>query len=211
MKIFIAGANGSIGQILVGKLVERGHEVAAMVRKESQLDDLRKVGAHPILADLTDRESLDTAVRGQELVIFVAGSKGKALESVDRDGAIHLCDATKNAGIVRFILLSSIFAGRPQQGPEKLQPYLKAKQVADEYVQKSGLDYTILRPGALTDAVGTGAINIGDSFEGPGAQISRTDVAEVIAASLVEPKTVGAVFEFIEGNTPIAQALSQLE
>ncbi|AWF81405.1 NAD-dependent dehydratase [Microbulbifer sp. A4B17] len=210
MKVFIAGANGAIGQILVGKLIERGYEVAAMVRKESQQENLRKVGAHPILADLTKKDSLADVVKRQDVVIFVAGSKGKALESVDRDGAIYLCDATKKAGITRFILLSSIFAGRPEQGPEKLQPYLKAKQIADEYVQKSGLEYTILRSGSLTDTLGTGLISIGDSFEGPQIEISRTDVAEVIAACLVEPNTVGTVFEFIEGNTPIAKALAQL-
>ncbi|GAB2902784.1 SDR family oxidoreductase [Microbulbifer echini] len=210
MKILVAGAKGDIGQILIKKLVARGCKVAGMVRKESQLEDLRRAGVRPILADLTNQASLNSAVKGQDVVIFVAGSKGKALESVDRDGAIHLCDATKAAGIQRFILLSSIFAGSPEKGPEKIQPYLKAKHAADVYVQKSGLDYTILRPGALTDSSGTGAIRIDDSFEDFDAQVSRTDVAEVIATSLEVPKTIGAVFEFIEGDTPIAEALSRL-
>ncbi|WP_444941748.1 SDR family oxidoreductase [Microbulbifer sp. ZKSA004] len=210
MKVLVAGANGAIGRILVGKLVGKGHEVTAMVRKESQQDNLHSTGARPILGDLTNKESLINAVKGQDAVIFVAGSKGKALESVDRDGAIHLCDATKSAGISRFILLSSIFAGRPEQGPEKLQPYLKAKHIADEYVKKSGLDYTILRPGALTDTLGTGLISISDLFAGPDIEISRADVAEVITTALDEPKTVGAVFEFIGGETPIPDALAQL-
>lgn len=210
MKVLVAGSNGAIGQILVGKLVGKGHEVTAMVRKESQQDNLLSTGARPILGDLTKKGSLNNAVKGQDTVIFVAGSKGKALESVDRDGAIRLCDATKSAGISRFILLSSIFAGRSEQGPEKLQPYLKAKHIADEYVKKSGLDYTILRPGALTDTLGTGLISISDLFAGPDIEISRADVAEVITSALDEPKTVGAVFEFIGGETPIPDALAQL-
>ncbi|QFT54893.1 SDR family oxidoreductase [Microbulbifer sp. THAF38] len=210
MKILVAGANGAIGQILVDKLIERGYEVAGMVRKESQQDALRKAGAEAVLADLTDKESLAKAVEQRDAVVFVAGSKGKALESVDRDGAIHLCDTAKNADVPRFILLSSIFAGRPEQGPENLQPYLKAKLAADVHMQKSGLDYTILRPGALKDTAETGAIRIDDSFEDTDAEISRADVAEVIAASLSEPKTIGAVFEFIAGDTPIDEALARL-
>ena len=210
MKILVAGSRGAVGRFLIDKLVARGHDVTGMVRSESQRDDLLQTGARATLADVSRKETLDAAMAGQDAVVFAAGSKGKAVEAVDRDGAIHLCDTAKNVGVRRLVLLSSIYAGRPEQGPENLRRYLHAKHEADAYVAASGLDYTILRPGYLNDEPGTGKIQTGDAFDGTDAQISREDVAEVIAASLAEPGTIGAVFEFINGETPVAEALARL-
>ncbi|WP_166831818.1 SDR family oxidoreductase [Thalassoroseus pseudoceratinae] len=210
MKILVAGSRGAVGRFLIDKLIASGHEVTGIVRSEDQRDDLTQTGARAVLADVTRTETLDAAVAGQDAVVFAAGSKGKAVEAVDRDGAIHLCNAANSAGVRRFVLLSSINAGRPEQGPENLRRYLHAKHEADEYVAASGLDYTILRPGYLNDEPGTGKIQTGDAFDGTDAQISREDVAEVIAASLAEPGTIGAVFEFINGETPVAEALARL-
>lgn len=210
MKILVAGSRGAVGRLLIDKLITRGHDVTGMVRSESQRDELLQTGARAMLADVSRKETLEAAVAGQDAVVFAAGSKGRAVEAVDRDGAIHLCDVAKNAGVRRFVLLSSIYAGRPEQGPENLRRYLHAKHEADEYVAASGIDHTILRPGYLNDEPSTGKIQTGDAFDGTDAQISREDVAEVIAASLAEPKTVGSAFEFINGETPIADALKTL-
>lgn len=93
MKILVAGSRGAIGRILVDKLIASGHEVAGMVRSESQMDDVLRSGACAVLADVARKETLDAAVEGQDAIVLAVGSKGKAMESVDRDGAIQLYES----------------------------------------------------------------------------------------------------------------------
>ncbi|MCA9275649.1 MAG: SDR family oxidoreductase [Phycisphaerales bacterium] len=208
MQVFIAGATGQVGRIAVAKAIDSGHGVTGMIRREEDRGDLEAIGAKAFMADVTEPETLDQAIAGHDAVVFAVGSQGEALEQVDRDGAINLCDATKRAGIDRFVLLSSIGAGHPKDA-DKLEDYLHAKHQADEYVMSSGLDWTILRPGTLTDEQGRGQIRTKDQFDQDedGLEITRSDVAGVIVASLVEPKTVGKAFEFVKGETRIREAL----
>lgn len=211
MQVFIAGATGQVGRIAVEKAIDAGHGVTGMVRREEDRGDLEAIGAKTYMADVTEPGTLDRAIAGHDAVVFAAGSQGEAVEKVDRDGAINLCDATKRAGISRFVLLSSMGAGHPEDA-EQIQEYMHAKHEADEYVMKSGLDWTILRPGSLTDEDGVGAIKTGERLIGDAEdlEIARADVARVIVSSLVEPKTVGKAFEFIEGGVEIQEALAQV-
>ncbi|MEQ8404046.1 MAG: SDR family oxidoreductase [Oceanicaulis sp.] len=207
MKVLVAGAHGAVGEKLVRALGARGHEVAAGVRKADQFDDMKSLGAEPVMLDLSTPEQFDAALSGADAVVFAAGSGGNDLEGVDRDGAIQLADHARDTGTQRFVMLSSIYADRPDEGPEKLQPYLRAKKAADEHLQNSSLDWTIVRPGALTDDGATGHIRTGSQFEGDEAQISRSDVAETLAEVIDHPDTAGETFEIIKGDTPIKQAV----
>ena len=211
MKILVAGAAGAVGRILVDKLVTSGHEVSGLIRLEVQREELKSSGVQGYIAELIAGNELRTIVADHDAVVFVAGSKGKALEAVDRDGAINLANMAVQSGGKRFVLLSSIYAGRPEEGPSNLQPYLYAKNAADLHIQKTGLDFTILRPGFLENTSATGKIEIAEAFNGPNVKISRTDVAEIIATSLIEPQTIGHTFEIIEGSVPITDALKRLE
>lgn len=211
MHVFIAGATGQVGRIAVEKAIAAGHSVTGMIRREEDREDLEAIGAKTYKADVTESESLDRAIAGHDAVVFAVGSQGEAVEAVDRDGAINLCDATKRAGIGRFVVLSSIGAGHPDDA-DKLEDYLQAKHEADEYVMSSGLDWTILRPGTLTDEREKGQIRTQSQFgKGEdGLEITRADVAGVIVRSLEEPRTIGAAFEFVEGGTEIQEALAQV-
>ncbi|MHA7811965.1 MAG: SDR family oxidoreductase [Phycisphaerales bacterium] len=212
MQVFIAGATGQVGRIAVEKAIDAGHAVTGMVRREEDRDDLEAIGAKTYMADVTEPESLDRAIAGHDAVVFAVGSQGEAVEKVDRDGAINLCDATKRAGIGRFVVLSSMGAGHPEDA-EQIQEYMHAKHEADEYVMKSGLDWTILRPGSLKDEQAKGQIRTKERFDregDEGLEISRADVAGVIVHSLDEPRTIGAAFEFVEGGTEIQEALAQV-
>ncbi|MFW6413588.1 MAG: SDR family oxidoreductase [Oceanicaulis sp.] len=210
MKVLVAGAHGAVGSHLVRALNARGHAVAAGVRKPDQFDAMREMGAEPVMLDLTTPEQFDAALSGADAVVFAAGSGGNDLERVDRDGAIALADHARDSGTERFVMLSSVYADRPDEGPEKLQPYLRAKKAADEHLQQSGLDFTIVRPGALTDDGPEGHIATGTHFEGEDAQISRADVAETLAEVIDHPDTAGETFEIIKGHTPIKEAVEKV-
>lgn len=208
MQVFIAGATGQVGRKAVEKAIGAGHAVTGMIRREEDREDLEAIGAKTYMADVTEPGTLDPAVAGHDAVVFAVGSQGEAVEEVDRDGAINLCDATKRAGIGRFVVLSSMGAGHPEDA-EQIREYMHAKHEADEYVMKSGLDWTILRPGSLTDKDGVGAIKTGKRFIGDAEdlEIARADVAQVIVGTLDEAATVGKAFEFVEGGVEVEEAL----
>jgi uncharacterized protein YbjT (DUF2867 family) len=100
-------------------------------------------------------------------------------------------------------------AGDPSSGPEAMRPYLEAKAEADAALAASDRDWTIVRPGRLTDDPGTGRVELAASL-GRGGEITRDDVAAVLVGCLDEPRTVRATFELLQGETPIAEALASL-
>ena len=215
MKLFIAGAHGNVGKKLVEILADKGHQVKAMIRNEDQSSEMRELGAEPVVADL--EKDTDFPLEGIEVVFFCAGSGAqtgpdKTIE-VDQKGAIKLVESAHKHKVGKFIMISSIGADDPKQGPEELQTYLKAKQEADKELKYSGLAYTIIRPGALTNEPGTGKITAKeklDQKEKEKGRISREDVAQILAACLDLRYTENKVFEVINGNTPIREALVNL-
>ncbi|WP_122090727.1 SDR family oxidoreductase [Halalkalicoccus subterraneus] len=204
MDVLIAGSHGGVGQHVTELLAESEQTAHAMVRTESQVDEMEeKFGVDVVVADLA--EDVTHAVEGCDAVIFAAGSSGEDVEGVDRDGAIRLIDAAEQEGAERFVMLSSINADRPEESPEALQPYLEAKLAADEHLQDSDLIYTIVRPGALTDEPATGEIEVARRVER--GEITRADVARILVAALDIENTYGKTFETIEGDESIEDAL----
>jgi uncharacterized protein YbjT (DUF2867 family) len=211
--VAIAGGHGKIAMILGRLLSERGDTVRGLIRNPDQEDDLRAAGVEPVLCDLEGDGDVAAAIRGADAVVFAAGAgpgSGDARKStMDRGGAVKLIDAAKAEGISRYLIVSSMGADKaPEDGAEGFGAYLKAKFEADEALRASGLDYTVVRPGGLTDDEGTGQVTIAAST-GRG-QIPRADVAAVLLACLDEPGTVGKSFDLITGDTPIADAVAKL-
>ncbi|MFD1396767.1 SDR family oxidoreductase [Kroppenstedtia eburnea] len=210
MKVTVIGANGKIGRHLVRMLGRSDHQVRAVIRNEQQQPDMEKLGADEVVvADL--EQTVDHAVAGCEAVVFTAGSGGhtggdKTL-LIDLDGAFKTIDAGVAHGVDRFIMVSSMMADRPEQGSDKMRHYFVAKGRADERLRESGLNYTIIRPGRLTDEPGKRTIRIPDNRETFG-DIPRADVAAVIVESLQREHTYRRSFDLLTGNTPIAQALN---
>lgn len=212
MHVLIAGANGQIGQHLLREMADSDHEARAMIRHPEQGPELQQLGAtETVVGDL--EQDCSEAMKGCDVVIFAAGSGPHTgpdkTTDVDQDGAIRLIDTAKENGIKRFIIVSSMGAEEPENGPEKLQHYLKAKHNADEHLKKSGLNYTIVRPGQLTNDEGTGKVAVSARHENIG-KISRQDVGRVLLAALDADTTVNQIFEVISGDTPIADALANL-
>ena len=202
--VLVAGANGTTGRIIIDLLKEsEKYQPIAMVRKQEQKDHFEKENVAAVLGDL--EEDLSHAVKNVDKVIFAAGSKGKDVIGVDQEGAKKLTDAAKKAGVGKFVMLSSMGADNPSIS-EELEDYLRAKGNADDYLRNSGLDYTIVRPGALTNEEGSGKIQLKGKLEKQGS-ISRTNVAQTLVEVLEDDVKQNQIFEILDGETPIEKAV----
>lgn len=209
--VAIAGGHGKIAMLLGGLLTERGDLARGLIRNPDQEGDLREAGIEPVLCDLEGDGDVAAAIRGVDAVVFAAGAgpgSGEARKTtMDLDGAVKLIEAAKVEGISRYLIVSSMGAGDPPTaGGDVFGAYLRAKAGADEALRASGLDFTIVRPGALTDDPGTGLVTIADRLDR--GQVPRADVAGVLLACLDTPGTIGRSFDLLTGTTPIAAALS---
>jgi uncharacterized protein YbjT (DUF2867 family) len=212
MQILIVGANGDIGRRLITLIASGPHQSRAMIRHPEQSSELYELGAdETVVADL--EKDVSSAVNGCDAIIFTAGSGGNSgpekTDAVDRDGAIAVIDAAAKAGVKRFIMVSSMGADMPDEGPDELQHYLLAKQVADDHLRKSGLHYTIVRPGSLTDENGSGKVDASEHLGRQGS-IPRDDVAAVLVAVLDAPNTQSKQFELIAGQTAVKDAVAAI-
>ena len=203
MNVLVAGAHGGVGQHITELLSDSDHATTAMVRTESQVDEMESFGVGTVVADLT--EDVAHAVAGHDAIVFAAGSGGEDVEGVDRDGAIRMIETAEEEGVERFVMLSSMHADDPEAGPDALTDYLLAKQAADDRLHESELTYTIVRPGALTDDPATGEIRAARKLD-PG-EITRADVARTLVTAIDMASTHGETFEILAGDEPIESAL----
>jgi nucleoside-diphosphate-sugar epimerase len=220
MRIVIAGARGKVGLRLGRLLAERGDQVVGIVRNPSYEPDLVRAGVLPVVLDLEDVgvDPLAVILDAADAVVFSAGAgPGSGIarkDTVDRAASALLADAAEQAGVRRFLQVSSIgvesvrHGGEPEGVGEVFLAYLRAKLAAEEDLRTRALDWTILRPGGLTDDAGTGKVTLAPSVER--GQVPRDDVAAVLAALLDTPSTSGQVLELVGGDTPIAEAVRQV-
>ncbi len=218
MKVVVIGALGKVAQHLVPLLADSGDEVVGIVRKPEQVDRVGDLGGDPVLLDVehASTDEIAAALDGADAVVWSAGAGGgnpSRTYAVDRDAAIRSMDAASTAGVRRYVMVSWI-GSTPDHGVSEdsgFFPYADAKLAADDHLRSSDLDWTILGPGTLTTDPPTGRIAVlGDDEPAPrgsAGQVSRADVAEVAAATLREPATVGRFVRFTAGDVPVAEAL----
>lgn len=211
MQVAIAGGHGKIALRLTRRLAAGGDTVLSLIRNPDHGDDVRAAGAEPVVCDLeqADSAAIAEAIAGADAVVFAAGAgPGSGVErkaTVDRDGAIKLLEAASQAGVARFVIISSIGAEDPPDGDDVFSAYLQAKAQADEAVKSSDREWTIVRPGPLTDDDGTGRVRAEtEPFRG---EVSREDVAAVIEALLDHARANGRILYVGGGEVPIARAL----
>jgi uncharacterized protein YbjT (DUF2867 family) len=213
MDVLVAGGHGKIALRLLRLLAADGHRARGLVRKPGQAADLEALGAVAVLGDLEADASLDEYVRGADAVVFAAGagpgSGPERKRTVDLGGAAKLVDAALAVGVRRYVMVSSIGADRPDAASGSMRPYLEAKAEADRYLIASGLEYTIIRPGSLTEDPGTGRVRVSREL-GDRGDVPRDDVAAVIAELLDAPNTIGVTFELFGGDLPVAEAVRSL-
>jgi uncharacterized protein YbjT (DUF2867 family) len=216
MKVVIAGGHGKVALRLARVLSGGGHTVVSLIRNPDHAGDVQAAGATPVVADLEQSGAPDVAehLSGADAVVFAAGAgpgSGPARkDTVDRGGAVLLADAAELAGVRRYLLVSSMGAGSepPAGTDETFAAYLRAKTASEDDLRGRDLDWTVLRPGGLTDDPGTGTVRLAPGV--PRGQVTRDDVAAVLAALLAEPRTAGQVLELVGGDTPIDVAVADL-
>ncbi|GAA4430110.1 SDR family oxidoreductase [Georgenia halophila] len=214
MRIVIAGGHGKIARHLTRQLTGRGDSVTGLIRNPDQAADLRDDGAEPVVLDLehAGAEEVAAVLAGADAVVFAAGAgpgSGTARkQTVDRGAAVLLADAAEAAGVRRYLMVSSMGAATGGAGieDEVFAAYQDAKKAADDELMARNLDWTVIRPGGLTDEPGTGLVRM--ALQTGRGQIPREDVATVLRVALDDPGTAGVVTEVISGNEPIADALA---
>jgi uncharacterized protein YbjT (DUF2867 family) len=210
MDVVIAGGHGKVALELLRMLAERGDRARGLIRNADQSADLETVGAEPVLCDLEGQDSIAEEVRGADAVVFAAGagpgSGPERKRTVDYGGAVKLIEAANENDISRYLMVSAMGVNRPDAWSEQMRPYYEAKADADRELEASGLDYTIVRPGRLTDDPGAGRISAAERLPASG-RIPRADVAATLLATLDAPNTVRKGFDLIEGETPVAEAV----
>jgi uncharacterized protein YbjT (DUF2867 family) len=214
MRIVIAGGHGQVARQLGRLVAQHDHEAVGIIRNPEHVPDLESDGVEPALLDLeaTDVEELTGVVRGADAVVFAAGGgpDGNAgrKETVDKGAAIMLADAAAAAGVRRYVMVSAMGTeGADPDSDDVFQVYLRAKQAADDYLRSSDLDWTIVKPGRLTDDVPTGLIQVGRLDRGA---ITRGDVAHAVAEALEADNTISKSFDVLNGDVPVAEAISKL-
>ncbi|MEV0289776.1 SDR family oxidoreductase [Kribbella sp. NPDC050820] len=216
MRVVIAGGHGQIALRLTKLLAGDGHEVVGLVRNPDHEADITAAGGQAAILDLeqVDAAAVAEVLAGADVAIFAAGAgpgSGKARkDTVDRGAAALFADAAEQAGVRRHIQVGSMGADRADAltDDEVFTVYLKAKWAAEENLRRRDLDWTILRPGGLTDDPGTGLVRLEDKT-GNG-RISRDDVALVLAGLCDTPAAIGRTLELVAGQTPAAEALKNL-
>jgi uncharacterized protein YbjT (DUF2867 family) len=217
MRVVIAGGHGKIALLLEGLLAGRGDQAVGLIRSPAQVADVQQAGAEAVVCDLEAASADDVAalLPGADAVVFAAGAgPGSGVprkDSVDRAASVLMADATERAGVRRFVQVSSMGAGQPPQPgrDEVWAAYITAKGAAEADLRARDLDWTILRPGGLTDAPATGKVRLAPPPV-PRGTVPRADVAAVIAALLDNPGTRHQTLELVSGDSPVAAAVHSL-
>ncbi|MFS7307828.1 NAD(P)H-binding protein [Rahnella inusitata] len=213
-KVAIVGAHGQIGKLIIKHLRAQGLEAIGIVRKPEQLSQMEALGADPVLVDIENASAQELAngLKGADAVVFAAGAGGGSTaerkHTVDYAGSVLLAQAAQLAGIRRYVQISAIGVDdplKPDTDPV-WKAYVEAKRDADVELRKSGLDWTIIRPGPLTDDAATGLVTLNE-HAGRG-EVTREDVALVVVAVLQTPSSTGKQWELRGGDTPVRDAVT---
>ena len=217
MRVVIAGGHGKIALLLEQLLVQRGDQAVGLIRDPAQASEVSGTGAVAAICDLetAPADQVTALLDGAGAAVFAAGagpgSGAARKDTVDRAASVLLAEAAGRAGVRRFVQISGMGAGQPAPDgtDDVFAAYLTAKTAAEDDLRARDLDWTILRPGGLTDGAGTGRVRLAVPPL-PRGQVPRADVAAVIVALLDAPATAGQTLELIGGDTPITDAVHQL-
>ncbi|GAA4745604.1 NAD(P)H-binding protein [Nocardioides endophyticus] len=213
-RIAIVGGHGQIARHLIHDLRRSDHDPVALVRKEEYRAELEGKGAEVRLLDIErqDAAAFAAAFAGCEAVVFTAGGgpdgNAERKRTVDLEGSLKSIEGARMAGISRFVQVSASGMDDPLPAHTGAvwRAYVEAKRDADIALRASDLDWTIIRPGILTDDPATGLVSL--AAELPKADVTRADVAAVLAGVLDSRRSIGRQWDLMGGDTPVAEAIA---
>ena len=212
MDVLIAGGHGQIARHLIRKLAAAGHHPRGMIRDRDHAADIEADGGVPVLCDL-EHDDVEPHVGAADAIVFAAGagpgSGAERKRTMDYGGAVKLIEAAEKLGVRRYVMVSSVGAGDPSSASEQMRPYQQAKHDADVALADSSLDWTIVRPGRLTDEPGAGRVDLSATL-GRYGEVPREDVASVLLAALDADNTVRGTYELFAGDVPVDEAVGAL-
>jgi uncharacterized protein YbjT (DUF2867 family) len=213
MEVLVIGGHGKVALRLLRLLAREGNRGRGVIRRADQAGDLEAVGAEPVLCDLERGYDLRPHVGAANALVFAAGagpgSGPERKRTVDYGAAVKSMEVARELSVARFVIVSSIGTHDVDGAPHAMRPYLQAKRDADDALKKSGLDWTIVKPGHLIDAPGSGRVKVTRTF-GHRGDVPRDDVALVLLECLQAPNTIGVEFELFEGDLPAREAVRSL-
>jgi uncharacterized protein YbjT (DUF2867 family) len=209
MDVLVAGGHGQIARRLLRLLSAQGHTARGLIRNPDHVADLESDGALPVLCDL-ESDDVRPHVGGADAIVFAAGAgpgSGPARKrTLDLGGAVKCIEAAEELGVQRFLIVSSMGTTSAIDPDSPMGPYLLAKREADQALRDSGLRWTIVRPGGLTNEPGTGRVSLAPRLDF--GQVTRDDVAAVLYACLGAENTVHGEFDLLNGPDPVETAVS---
>jgi uncharacterized protein YbjT (DUF2867 family) len=212
MEVLVAGGHGQIALRLLKLLSERGHRGRGLIRNPDHAADLQAVGAEPVLCDL-ESDDPRPHIGAADAIVFAAGagpgSGPERKRTVDLGAAVKLIEAAQELGVGRYVMVSAMGTKDVESASEAMRPYIQAKKEADDALMASGLDWTVVRPGRLTDDPGTGTIDAARVLARYG-EITRDDTALVLLETLERPALARVDFDVLGGPTPVGEALDAL-
>jgi nucleoside-diphosphate-sugar epimerase len=208
MDVLVAGGHGQIARRLLRLLAADGHTARGLIRNPDHVADLEADGAQPVLCDL-EHDDPRPHVGGADAFVFAAGAgpgSGDARkQTMDYGGAVKCLEACRELGVARFVMVSAMYGKVIPDGP--MRPYMLAKKAADDALMESGLDWTIVKPGRLTNEPGSGKVELARSL-GRYGEVPRDDVALVLLHTLPAGNTIRAAFDLLSGSTQASDAVA---
>jgi uncharacterized protein YbjT (DUF2867 family) len=214
MKAWVAGATGETGRRMVQQLVDRNIEVRVFVRDGDRAKALLPKTVDIVTGDLLQPNEIQASMAGCNVVLCATGARPSwnplGPYQVDYEGTKNLVDAAKTVQMEHFVFVSSLCVSRFLHPLNLFWLILVWKQQAEQYLQNSGLTYTIVRPGGLRNAEDQSPIIMSGAdtlFEG---SISRTQVAQVCVESLGQESARNKIVEIVARPEGVERSFAEL-
>ncbi|MBD3881187.1 NAD(P)H-binding protein [Phormidium tenue FACHB-886] len=214
MKAFVAGAAGQTGRRIVQALVDREIPVRALVRDLEKARQILPSQAELVVGDVLKPATLSEAI-GDSTVILSATGAAPSFDptgpyKVDFEGTKNLVTAAKEKNVQQFVMVSSLCTSQFFHPLNLFWLILVWKKQAEQYLQQSGLSYTIVRPGGLKNEDNTDAIVMSSADTLKEGSIPRTKVAQVCVEALFQPEAKNKIVEIVAKPDAPAEGFEKL-